>query len=233
MLLAIVPITVIAQPAPAPKPAPKQPPAPTAPKLPPKPKGAGKLPAIETFELPNGLKVAVLANDAAPVVAVQVWYHAGSKDEPRDRRGSAHMFEHIMFKGTKYMRSEAHVQFLNGLGGVVNAQTDEDATHYINTVPAEYMDFVVRLEADRMRNLVFRPDMIATEREVVKEEIRQRENSPLQQGFLRFLSVAFTKHPYAWTSGGVIKDLDQTSPEDLKKFYDAYDQPSNALLVVV
>ena len=233
VLLAIVPITVIAQPAPAPKPAPKQPPVPATPKAPPKPKGAGKLPAIETFELPNGLKVAVLANDAAPVVAVQVWYHAGSKDEPRDRRGSAHMFEHIMFKGTKYMRSEAHAQFLNGLGGVVNAQTDEDATHFINTVPAEYMDFVVRLEADRMRNLVFRPDMIATEREVVKEEIRQRENSPLQKGFLRFLSIAFTKHPYAWTSGGTIKDLDQTSPEDLKKFYDAYYQPSNALLVVV
>jgi zinc protease len=67
----------------------------------------------------------------------------------------------------------------------------------------------------------------------VKEEIRQRENSPLQKGFLRFLSVAFTKHPYAWTSGGTIKDLDQTTPEDLKKFYDTYYQPNNALLVVV
>jgi len=225
-MLAIAPITVIAQPAPAPKT-----PAPTAPK--PKPKAASKLPAIETFELPNGLKVAVLANDAAPVVAVQVWYHAGSKDEPRNRRGSAHMFEHIMFKGTKFVRSEAHAQFLNGLGGVVNAQTDEDATHYINTVPADYLDFAIRLEADRMRNLVFRPDMIAGEREVVKEEIRQRENSPLQKGFLRFLAVAFTKHPYAWTSGGMLKDLDQTTPEDLKKFYDVYYRPNNALLVVV
>ena len=120
VLLAIVPITVIAQPAPAPKPAPKQPPVPATPKAPPKPKGAGKLPAIETFELPNGLKVAVLANDAAPVVAVQVWYHAGSKDEPRDRRGSAHMFEHIMFKGTKHVRAEEHATLLNKLGGYVN-----------------------------------------------------------------------------------------------------------------
>jgi zinc protease len=230
LLLAIAPITVIAQPAPAPK-APV--PAPKAPKAPPKPKGAGKLPAIDTFELPNGLKVAVLANDAAPVVAVQVWYHAGSKDEPRNRRGSAHMFEHIMFKGTKFVRAEAHAQFLNGLGGIVNAQTDEDATHYINTIPAEYLDFAIRLEADRMRNLVFRPDMIAGEREVVKEEIRLRENSPLQKGFLRFLTVAFTKHPYSWTAGGTIKDLDQTTPEDLKKFYDTYYQPNNALLVVV
>jgi len=227
LVLAIVPITVIAQPAP---PAPKKPaPAPNKPRS----KAAGKLPTIETFELANGLKVAVLASEAAPVVAVQVWYHAGSRDEQRDRRGSAHMFEHIMFKGTKSVRSEAHAQYLNGLGGVVNAQTDEDSTHYINTLPAEYMDFAIQLEAERMRNLVFRPDMIANEREVVKEEIRLRENSPLQKGFLRFLAVAFTKHPYAWTAGGTIKDLDQTTPADLKKFYDTYYQPNNAMLVVV
>jgi zinc protease len=164
---------------------------------------------------------------------VQVWYHAGSKDEPRDRRGSAHMFEHMMFKGTQHVRSEAHAQFLNGLGGYVNAQTDEDATHYIDTVPAGYLDFAVQLEAERMRNLMFRPDMIATEKEVVKEEIRQQENSPIAKGFLRFLDIAYTKHPYAWTAGGTIKDLDATSPADLKKFYDAYYQPNNAMLVVV
>src|SRR5687768_1612866 len=91
-----------------------------------------KLPSIETFTLANGLSVAVLPTDVAPVVAVQVWYHAGSKDEQRDRRGSAHMFEHMLFKGTAHLRPEAHAQFINGLGGYVNAQTDEDATHYIN-----------------------------------------------------------------------------------------------------
>jgi zinc protease len=84
-----------------------------------------------------------------------------------------------------------------------------------------------------MRNLMFRPEMIAVEREVVKEEIRQQENSPIAKGFLRFLDIAFTKHPYAWTAGGNIKDLDATTPDDLKKFYDAYYQPNNALLVVV
>jgi len=192
-----------------------------------------KLPTVETFTLGNGLQVAVLRSDAAPVVAVQVWYHAGAKDEPRDRRGSAHMFEHMMFKGTQHVRAEAHAQFLNGIGGYVNAATDEDATHYINTVPADYLDFAVELEAERMRNLLFRPDMIAVEKEVVKEEIRQQENSPIAKGFLRFLDIAFTKHPYAWTAGGNLKDLDATTPEDLKKFYDAYYQPGNAMLVVV
>ncbi|MDB4958848.1 MAG: peptidase domain protein [Myxococcales bacterium] len=191
------------------------------------------LPTVETFELPNGLRVAFLKLDAAPVVAVQVWYHAGSKDEPRDRRGSAHMFEHMMFKGTEHVRAEAHAQLLNGIGGYVNAATDEDATHYINTVPADYLDFAIELEAERMRNLLFRKEMIDGEREVVKEEIRQQENSPVTKGFLRFLDIAYTKHPYAWTAGGNIKDLDATTPADLRKFYDAYYQPNNAMLVVV
>ena len=191
------------------------------------------IPAIETFQLPNGLKVAFLPIDTAPVVAVQVWYHAGSKDEPRDRRGSAHMFEHMMFKGTQHVRSEAHAQYIDGLGGYVNAQTDEDATHYIDTLPSDYLDFAIQLEAERMRNLLFRKPMIDTEREVVKEEIRQQENSPIAKGFLRFLAVAYTKHPYAWTAGGNIADLDNTTPDDLKRFYDAYYQPNNALLVVV
>ncbi len=192
-----------------------------------------QLPKIERFTLGNGLEVAFLQIDTAPVVAVQVWYHAGSKDEPRDRRGSAHMFEHMMFKGTAHVRAEAHAQFLNGVGGYVNAQTDEDATHYINTLPSDYLDFAIQLEAERMRNLLFRKEMIDTEREVVKEEIRQQENSPIAKGFLRFLDIAFTKHPYAWTAGGNLKDLDATSPADLKKFYDQYYQPNNAMLVVV
>jgi zinc protease len=192
-----------------------------------------QLPKIERFTLANGLEVAFLPIDTAPVVAVQVWYHAGSKDEPRDRRGSAHMFEHMMFKGTQHVRAEAHAQFLNGIGGYVNAQTDEDATHYINTLPSDYLDFAIQLEAERMRNLLFRKEMIDGEREVVKEEIRQQENSPIAKGFLRFLEVAYTKHPYAWTAGGNIKDLDATTPADLKKFYDAYYQPNNAMLVVV
>ena len=233
-LVAFAPLAA-AQPAPAPPkaPAPVAAKAAAVPAKAPASKAIAKLPTIEMFELPNGLKVAVLETSAAPVAAVQVWYRAGSKDEPRNRRGSAHMFEHMMFKGTKHMRSEAHVQFLNGIGGAVNAQTDEDATHYINTLPADYVDFAIKLEAERMRNLMFRPDMIATEKEVVKEEVRQTENSPLQKGFFRFLEVAYTKHPYAWTAGGNIKDLDATTPDDLKKFYEAYYQPNNALLVVV
>lgn len=227
-------LLALSAPAAAQQPAPAAPPA--AKTAAPAAKGKtaiAKLPTIETFELANGMKVAFLGLDTAPVVAVHVWYHAGSKDEPRDRRGSAHMFEHMMFKGTQRMRAETHAQYLNGLGGYVNAQTGEDATHYINVVPSDYMDFVVQLEAERMRNLLFRKEMIDVEREVVKEEIRQQENNPVIKGVLRFLEIAFTKHPYAWTAGGSLKDLDATTPEDLRKFYDAYYQPNNAMLVIV
>jgi zinc protease len=195
--------------------------------------GGAKLPTLETFTLENGLRGVFLRHDTAPVVAVEVWYHVGAKDEPRDRRGSAHMFEHIMFKGTARVRPEAHARFVNGVGGTANAHTTEDATAFVQVVPAEYLDFVLELEAERMRNLVFADATIATEREVVKEEIRQQENDPISKGLLRFLAIAFQKHPYAWTAGGTIADLDQTTPADLKRFYDTYYQPGNALLVVV
>ncbi|HTJ42042.1 MAG TPA: pitrilysin family protein [Kofleriaceae bacterium] len=191
------------------------------------------LPSIETFTLDNGLQVAFMHRDGAPVVSVEVWYHVGSKDEPRNRRGSAHMFEHIMFKGTEHVPPEAHAKELNRLGGYVNAQTTEDATHYINLLPADYLDFALQLEAERMRHLLFREDMIKTEREVVKEEIRQQDNNPLLKAVNKFLAAAYTKHPYAWTAAGNIADLDATTPDDLHKFYDLYYQPNNALLVVV
>lgn len=191
------------------------------------------MPELQTWELDNGLKVAYLPLHKAPLVTVQVWYHAGSKDEPRDRRGSAHMFEHIMFKGTERVRPEEHARHVNRLGGYVNAATGFDATTYINTLPKEYVDFACELEAARMRGLLFRKGMIDTEREVVKEEIRQQENNPIAVGFRKFLDAAFANHPYAWTPGGYIEDLDATTPEDLKKFYDAYYQPNNAMLVVV
>jgi zinc protease len=192
-----------------------------------------KLPSLDTFTLANGLQVAYLRVDTAPVVSVQVWYRAGSKDEARDRRGSAHMFEHMMFKGTERVPPEEHARHVNRLGGYVNAATNEDATWYFQTLPADYLDFAVELEAERMRRLVFRPEMVATEREVVKEEIRQQENNPIARGFLRFLAIAYRQHPYAWTAGGTITDLDATTIEDLRRFYDTYYQPNNALLVVV
>ena len=191
------------------------------------------LPALETWELDNGMKVAFLRVDTAPVVAVEVWYHVGSKDEARGGRGSAHMFEHMMFEGSERVRSEEHARHIHRLGGHVNAITSEDATWYIDVLPGEHLEFALQLEAERMRSLLLREDMIRTEREVVKEEIRQQENNPLAKGFLRFLEAAYTRHPYAWTAGGTIADLDAITAADLERFYDTYYVPNNAMLVVV
>ena len=197
------------------------------------PKIVGKLPALDTFALSNGLQVAVLRTDVAPVVSVQLWYHAGSKDEPRERRGTAHMFEHMMFKGTERVRPELQSQSIEWLGGFVNASTDEDATHFVNTLPAEHLDYVLQLEADRMRNLRFARPMVDAQRQVIAAEIRQEDSSPFAKGLLRCLAVAYQKHPYASTASGNPKQLEAATPEELKKFYDAYYQPGNALLVVV
>ncbi len=191
------------------------------------------LPNVETWTLENGLQVALMRVAAAPVASVQLWYHVGSKDEPPNRRGSAHMFEHMMFRGSEHVPPEEHARLLARVGGYVNAFTTEDATAYINVVPVKYVDFALRLEAERMRKLLFRPDMIATEREVVKEEIRQQENNPVAKGLLRFFEVAYQKHPYAWTAAGTIADLDATTVADLQAFYDRYYVPNNALLTIV
>jgi predicted Zn-dependent peptidase len=143
------------------------------------------------------------------------------------------MFEHLMFGGSEHVRPQLHNQSIEWLGGYVNAATDEDATHFINTLPAEDVDYAIRLEAERMRNLRFAKPTVDGERQVVEGEIRQQAQSPFAQGLARCLSIAYQKHPYASMSTGVAKELDATTPEDLKKFYDAYYQPNNALLVVV
>jgi len=194
---------------------------------------APALPKLETWTLDNGLEVAFVPVRTAPVVTVHVWYHAGSKDEERDKRGSAHMFEHMMFKGTEHVRPEQHARHVQRLGGSVNAFTTQDATAFHNTLPAEYLGFACQLEAERMRNLLFRDEMIDTEREVVKEEIRQADNNPLQKAVLELFDAMFTKHPYAWTAGGDAAGLERTNKQYLQDFYDRYYVPNNALLVVV
>ena len=192
------------------------------------------VPDVKEWTLDNGLAVAYLGVHDAPVVAVQVWYHVGSKDEPTGQRGAAHMFEHMMFKGSKRVPPERHARSIAGVGGVYNAFTREDVTGYQQTIPRQQLDYAVALEAERMRGLLFRKEMVDTEREVVKEELRQRiESSPVAKAFVRFREIAFTAHPYRFLPSGTKEDLDRLKPSDLKAFYDRYYQPNNAVLIVV
>lgn len=189
---------------------------------------------VHTWELANGLKVLFLAKHEAPVATVQIFYHVGSKDEHVGNRGVAHMFEHLMFKGSDHVPPEEHARLLKEVGGQVNAFTTEDVTAYHQTVPPSYVDFAIRLEAERMRGLRLYPATVDTERKVVEEEKRLRiDNNPIGQAVERFRALAYTRHPYQWTAAGVIADLERVRPADCQAFYDAYYRPNNATLIVV
>ena len=183
--------------------------------------------------LENGLKVIVYEDHTAPVVAVNVWYKVGSRDEPSDKQGMAHMTEHMMFKGSKNVGPEEHARLVNRAGGSNNAFTREDVTVYFETLPQEELELALRLEAERMQNLIIAPEQFRSEREVVKEEFRARlENNPTARALQRFREVAFEGTPYAWTAAGTPEDLDNITVADLKRFYETYYVPNNAVLVV-
>jgi zinc protease len=192
-----------------------------------------KLPPIEQFSLSNGLRVAVVTTTMIPQVSVQLWYRAGSKDEPRDRRGVAQLVARMMWKGSRRVRPDAHAQLIGALGGQVVGGTDEDSAHFGDEVPRGYLDFALQLEAERMRGLQLRESAVRAERELLLKELRQEEASPIARGLRRLLELAFTKHPYAWPSGGVVADLPAITTADVQRFYDTYYVPNNALLVVV
>jgi zinc protease len=191
-------------------------------------------PDVKEWELPNGLHVIFVPDHKAPVVTVQIFYHAGGKDEPADRRGIAHMFEHMMFKGSKYVPPEAHARFIQLAGGQLNAFTQDDATGYHNTVPPSALEFTLKLEAERMRNLKLTQKTVDSERQVVEEELRVREeNSPIGKGLKAILALAYTKHPYRISAIGEKKLLDNVTVADCQKFYDRFYRPNNATLIVV
>lgn len=188
---------------------------------------------LKEWSLENGLRVIFASRQQVPAVTVQVWYHVGSKNERPGIRGMAHLFEHMMFKGSERVPPEQHARLISSIGGSNNAFTAEDVTAYHNTVPRQYLDFAMQLEAERMRNLHLTGYTIQSEREVVKEEKRMRmENSPIGRALEAIHALAYVQHPYAWTPAGSIEDLNQVTVEMCRKFYRTYYVPNNATLVV-
>jgi zinc protease len=197
---------------------------------------AVKLPqaAVRKVALPNGLRALMVEDHEAPVVNVQVWYHVGSKDEGPGKTGFAHFFEHLMFKGTRNIGPEEFSDYVVRSGGVDNAYTTEDATVFWETVPSNQLPVVLWLEADRMRNLDITERVFNTEREVVKEERRQRfDNQPYGDVIETLYQRAYTVHPYRHMPIGSLEDLDRASVADVQRFYDLYYVPDDATLVVV
>ena len=184
--------------------------------------------------LPNGLQVVYLEDHSTPIVHLAIWYHVGSKDEKPGRTGFAHLFEHLMFKGSKNVRPDQHPSIITSVGGQSNAFTDEDATVYWETVPAQYLPLVLWLEADRMASLDVSEEKFKTEREVVKEERRMRfENQPFGRLPEIIFDKAFTTHPYKHQTIGSMADLEAASIDDVRAFHDTYYVPNNATVALV
>ena len=184
--------------------------------------------------LPNGLKVVFLEDHSTPIVHLELWYHVGSKNERAGRTGFAHFFEHMMFKGSANVEAEGHPSYISSVGGQSNAYTNEDATVFWETVPAQYLPLILWLEADRMASLKIEERAFKNEREVVKEERRMRiENQPYGRLQEIIADQAFVAHPYKHPVIGSMKDLDAASVDDVREFFQTYYVPNNATAVLV
>jgi zinc protease len=184
--------------------------------------------------LPNGLTLILSEDHSTPIVHLQVWYHVGAKNEKQGRTGFAHLFEHLMFKGSKNVGPEEHTSMITGLGGQSNAYTTEDETVFWETVPSQYLPLTMWLEADRLATLRIDKDTFVSEREVVKEERRMRiENQPYGRLTELIFDNAFTVHPYKHPAIGSMQDLDAASVDDVREFFQTYYVPENATVVVV
>lgn len=190
---------------------------------------------IKQRTLPNGMRVVSLLDNSSPTVSIHVWYNVGSKDDPEGRSGFAHMFEHMMFKATKNMKSEMMDRLTEDVGGYNNASTYDDFTNYYEVVPSNYLEPLLWAEAERMVNLNVDDKTFSSERDVVKEEFRQRIlANPYGMLFGQYLEkLSFTTHPYRRPGIGNLDELSAATPADAREFYQTYYRPDNAVLIVV
>lgn len=186
----------------------------------------------QTFTLDNGLQVYVLEDHTTPMAAVNILYNVGSRDENPEKTGFAHLFEHLMFGGSKHIPD--YDTPLQRVGGENNAFTSADITNYYITLPATNLETAFWLESDRMMSLSFDPQVLEVQRNVVIEEFKQRYlNQPYGDVWLKLRPLAYTKHPYSWaTIGKEISHIEEATLEDVRNFFFRYYVPSNALLVV-
>ena len=188
---------------------------------------------FEQRTLENGLRVVWLEDHAAPVAAIQVWYHVGGKNDPPGRSGFAHLFEHLMFKSTKHMPAETLDRLTEDVGGENNAFTADDVTVYHETVPSHHLERLLWAEAERMASLNVDDANFKTERDVVKEEYRQTVLAEPFGEFYEFIpKQSLTTHPYRNAVIGNIEQLDASSLEEVRAFHRTFYRPDNATLVV-
>ncbi len=185
------------------------------------------------YQLDNGLKVLLHQDESAPIVAVTVMYHVGSKNERPDRTGFAHFFEHLLFEGSENIQRGQFDKYVQDAGGVLNANTSFDRTFYYEVLPSNQLELALWLESERMLHAKVEQKGIETQREVVKEERRQRyENQPYGSWLPEVLEAAYQEHPYRWPTIGSMEHLNAAQEEDYKDFYKTFYVPNNAILSI-
>ncbi|MGZ8261249.1 MAG: M16 family metallopeptidase, partial [Caldimonas sp.] len=183
--------------------------------------------------LANGLQVITVESHASPTVSVQVWYRVGARDDPSGRSGFAHLFEHMMFKSTRYLQPEQFDRLTEDVGGANNAFTSEDVTGYQEVVPSNHLETLLWAEAERMMNLKVDEANLKSERAVVQEEYRQRVlAAPYGRLFNGIAPASYLEHPYKRPIIGSIEDLDAATLADVVAFHARHYRPDNATLVV-
>jgi zinc protease len=190
---------------------------------------------VHPFTLENGLKLLVVEDHSSPTLAYQTWFRVGSRDEVLNYTGLAHLFEHMMFKGTKEHPEGQYERILEQAGAEgLNAFTSQDYTAYIQEIPSDKLELLASLESDRMVNLVVNDESFRTEVGVVQNERRYRnENNPDGMIEQEMYGLAFKKHPYHWPVVGYQEDLDRMSAENARTFYQNYYNPSHATIIMV
>ncbi|MBA3549335.1 MAG: insulinase family protein [Nannocystis sp.] len=198
-------------------------PAPPLPKVP-----------VEKFTLPNGLRVVLSEDHSAPVVTVYTVFRVGGANEVKGSTGFAHLFEHMMFNGSRNVPEGAYAYYVDATGGDVNANTEHDRTNYFQTVPSNYLEGILYLEANRMANLEITERALDNEKSVVKEEVRQQqENSPYAKVLmLDWPAVAYSSWEYAHSMYGSMEDLSNAPVQAFVDFFKKYYVPNNATLVI-
>ena len=197
---------------------------------------AATIPKIQFTDtkLKNGLRVIISEDRSAPVFSVAVTYDVGSRDERKGRTGFAHLFEHMMFKGSENVGSNEHPHLIFANGGTMNGTTNKDRTLYYETLPANQLDLALFLEADRMRSLEITKENLENQRQAVKEERRLRvDNQPYGRVFEALEELAYENFAYEHSVIGSMADLDAATVEDVASFFKTYYAPNNAVLTIV
>ncbi len=195
---------------------------------------ASALPKYYTKTLKNGLEIVVIPmNNQSGVITTDIFYKVGSRNEVMGKTGIAHMLEHMNFKSTKNLKAGEFDEIVKGFGGVNNASTGFDYTHYFIKSSSKNLSKSLELFAELMANLNLKEDEFKTEHQVVLEERRWRtDNSPIGYLYFRLFNNTFIYHPYHWTSIGFLKDIQNWTLDDIKNFHKIYYQPKNAVIVV-